>query len=106
MSRLSLGGTQLAGAHAAAGAHAGHGPLHHAGVWSGESTESWCMLGRGWRFGALRGFHQLRVQNLKFLSVPLKLNKQNVFVLVMWERSLSRKVFNLHEKRKHKLKLI
>lgn len=40
MSRLGFGGPQLAGAHAAAGAQAGHGPLHHAGVRGGESTGS------------------------------------------------------------------
>lgn len=101
MSRLGLGGTQLAGAHAAAGDRAGHGPLHDAGVRSRESTESWCALGRGWRLGALRGLNQLGVHDLKFLSVPLQLNKQSVFALVVWERSLVGNVLNLHEKRKH-----
>lgn len=98
MSRLGLGGSHLAGAHAAVGGHAGHGPLDHTQVRGGESTESWCTQGRGWRFRPLRGLHQLRIHSLKFLSVPHKFNKQSVFVLIIWERSLSRNVFNLQEK--------
>lgn len=56
------------------------------------------MLGRGWSSEALRGLNQLRVHDLKFLSVPLKFNKQSVFILVIWEKSLSWNVFNLHER--------
>lgn len=98
MSRLSLGGSQLAGTHAAAGVHARYGPLHHAGVRSGQSTHSRCMLGQRWRSGAFRGINQLGIHDLKLLSVPLEFNKQSVFVLVIWEGSLSGNVFNLHEK--------
>lgn len=98
MSRLCLGGTHLAGAHAAAGVYAGHGPLHHAGVRGGESAESWFMLGRWGRFGTLRRLHRVRIHDLKFLRVPLKFNKQSVFAFVIRERSLGRNVFNLNRK--------